>query len=169
MDLTGNPTVQWVIDNRVTNLQAGTLTKGQLKTQLRHYYLFSIIIDGNQSSTFATSNNIVGMELDPDATGNNPILRFGQGTNVGISEYFREVRKIFGQDMDPGVIPWVTAPAKHQPDASNQLGNMVLNMMPDGWTTVYQGYQLAAIGGVAGITPRVETFVISANPQGLLG
>ena len=169
LDLTGLPTVQWIIDNRVTNLQAGTITRGQIKTLLRHYYMFSLVIDGNQSNAFSRSNNIAAMELDPDATGSNPIVRYGSGTNVSMDEWYRDIRRVFGQDMDPGVIPWVTAPAKHQPDASNQIGNMVLNMTPDGWTTVYQGYQLNTLGSVAGITPRVETYLISANPQGLIG
>ena len=168
LNLSGLPTAQWLIDNSWNILSAGSVQRGQVKTLLQHYIMLGIVIDGQQSTDFSTIGNITAMELDADATGNNKLEAYGLGTNIDIAEYFMWVRQTFGQDLPQGVVPWVVAPSLNQPNPSNRLGSQVLNMTPGGWTSVYQGYYLNAIGGTPGITPRVETWLVSANPAGLL-
>jgi hypothetical protein len=52
-------------------------------------------------------------------------------------------------------------------DPSNREGVALLNMTANGWTDVHHGYQVAAVGAVSGVTPRVVTHVIAINPAGL--
>ena len=168
INLAGLDTTQWLIDAPIQNLIAGQISRGPVKTMLEHYYLVACVIDGQQSNAFATSNNFTAIELDTDGTGNGRLFAFGTGTNVAMSTWFEHVRNTFGQDMDPGIIPWVVAPSYNQGNPSNRMGTSALNMKADGWTTIYQGYNLVATGGVAGIAPRIETWLISSNPLGLL-
>jgi hypothetical protein len=41
-------------------------------------------------------------------------------------------------------------------------------MTPGGWTDINHAYQVTAVNGVAGITARVMTYLVAANPAGLL-
>lgn len=171
----GLPSVQWNQDVPLTPFTATNQTvRGQIKTMLQHYYMLSIVIDGQSTTNYSLYSNFNGIELDTDATGTNKLAAYGAAStaNIQMDAYWNEIRETYGQDLASqpqveGMIPWVDARARGVADASNQDGMMALNMTPGGYTTIYHGYNMAAIGGTAGITPRVETLVISANPAGL--
>lgn len=167
ISLAGLDTTQWLIDAPIPNLDAGQMSRGPVKTMLEHYYMVACVIDGQSSAKFASSNNFNAIQLAVDGTGQNLLQAFGTGTNVGMERWFETVRHYFGQDLDPGIIPWIFATGYNQENASNRMGTAALNMKPDGWTTIYQGVNLAAVGGVAGISPRIVTWLISSNPLGL--
>ncbi len=169
----GLPAVQWNQDVPLTPFVGGQIQRGQIKTMLQHYYMLSLVIDGNQTNNYAAWTNFNGIELDTDATGTNKLKAYGTSStaNIGMDAWQADLREIFGQDIGgypaaEGVVPWVVAPAYGVPDASAYNGLQVLNMTPGGYTTIYHGYNMGSTGGTAGINPRVETLVISANPLG---
>lgn len=168
LDLDGEPTAQYYIDTPVTPLAAGVTTRQRIATLLQHYFVIAIVIDGQQSTTFSTIANLQGFELDEDSVGQNVLMRFGTGTNISINDYYEWIRYFFTQDLDQGVIVWVAGAQRGQTNPSNREGQQILNMVPGGWTDINHGYNLIAIQGVAGITARVQTYLVSANPAGLL-
>lgn len=168
LNLDSEPTVQYVIDRQLNPLTAGSILRQRLDTKGHHLYVLSIIVDGNQSSKFAADSNIAGIELDQDFAGQNAFFRFGvQGSNVNFIDYRERFRTFLGQDIDEGVIPWVPGPAFYGLNPDNQEGGSYLNTLPGGWTDVSYGVQVTSVSS-ATITPRVETFIATVNPMGLV-
>ena len=168
------PTIQYYWDTPLTPFSANTIQRQTIANKLKHWYVFSIIIDAQQATNFSTWANITGFMLGPDQVGQQSFLNWNISNNVPIADYFdRYVRRPFGQDLDPGVIAWVSAPARGIIDADNRNGTQVLNMYPGGYPAATHSYQVAAVGGqgtvdgFAGPTARVETFLISENSAGL--
>jgi hypothetical protein len=168
LDITGLPTVQYIIETPLTPLAGGVMQRQRIAALLQHYYVVSILIDAQQKGAFATVGNIVNLELDQDSVGQNRFFAFGQSNNVSPNDFFENIRRTFGQDLDAGVIPWIAAEAYNTEDADTRMGTQVLNMTAGGWTDVHHAYQVTAVGAVATITPRVETFLVSLNPAGLV-
>jgi hypothetical protein len=166
--LDGLGTVQWIFETPLTPLSAGTMQRQRIAALLQHYYVISIVIDAQQSTAFSTVGNFVNLELDQDSVGQNRFFAYGQSNNVSIYDFFENIRRTLGQDLDNGVIPWVAAEVLNTEDADNRMGTQILNMTAGGWTDVHHAYQLTAVGGVGTITPRVETYLISLNPAGLV-
>ncbi len=162
------PTLQYIWDTALTPFSANIIQRQTISTKLEHYYVVSLVIDGNQSSQFASLSNLTGFELGPDQVGQQTFVNWNISNNVSIYDYFdRQVRRVIGQDLDEGVIPWVMAPARGVIDASARNGSQTLNMYPGGFPAATHAYQVAGVGGVANITPRVETFLLSLNRAGL--
>jgi hypothetical protein len=146
-----------------------TFQRYQLQTKMDHQYCVSIIIDGNQSSTFSTVSNILGIELTGDPTGSQKIMSFGNGgNNVPMSDYYdRYIRRKIGQDLDPGVIVWAAAPVRGTVNASNHMGLQNLNCYPGGFPTATIGASVNTTTTTNGYAPRIVTFDICLNHQGL--
>lgn len=171
----GLPAVQWNQDVPLTPFSAtNQAVRGQIKTLLKHHMMLSIVVDGNATTNYAAYSNFNGIELDTDATGSNKLMAYGSSatSNINMDAYFNELRETYGQDIGgfpqvEGMIPWVDARARGVADPDDLNGMLALNMLPGGYQTIYHGYNMAALGGTAGLNPRVETLVISSNPAGL--
>lgn len=161
------PTVQAARDLILQPLNAGTTQRQKLTILNQHLYVFSIVVDGQQSSSFSTIANMTRLELDRDQVGQNPFFAFGTNLDQDVYDFYERIRWDIGQDLDQGVIPWVYAPQNTDGDASTMEGARILNMRPGGYVNVSHAYQLTAVGGVSGSTPRVETYAFSINPEGL--
>ena len=164
----GLPQVSYDREPDLVNLVANNIVRTQLTKVLRIYYMFSIIIDGQSSAQFATNANINSWDLSADSSGNFKLRQFGL-ENVPMDLLFEDIRMRFGQDFPEGVIPVVFAPQDNLPMPDVGNGTNILNMMAGGWTSLYQGINLAAVGGVAGIQPRVHTLIIGANDSPYVG
>jgi len=161
------PTVQAARDLILQPLNAGTLQRQKLTILNQHLYVVSIVVDGQQSTSFSTVANMTRLELDKDQVGQNSFYAFGSNMDQLVEDYYERLRWHYGQDFDQGVIPWIHAPGDTDGDASTMEGQRILNMRPGGYVNVSHAYQVTSVGGVAGITPRVETYCISLNPDGL--
>jgi hypothetical protein len=169
------PTVQYSWENALTPFTAGSVN--QIKTivsKLKHWYAVAVVIDGNQANQFAKVTNLTQFALSPDGVGQQTFEGWNWNNNVSIYDYFdRRVRRVFGQDLDEGVIPWVVGPSRGVIDASNRTGSQFLNMTQGGFPAASHMYQVGTVGGQSTIdgypaaTPRVELFLISENPAGL--
>lgn len=172
----GEPTIQYTWESALTPFNANALQPKTIASKLKHWYAVAIIIDGNQSSQFATLGNITGFELDPDQVGNNKFVSWNTGNNVSIYDFYdRWVRRPFGQDLDDGVLPWIAGPGRGVINADNRNGTQFLNMYPGGFPAATHKYQVSNVGsqsvpaGFTGqtTTPRVELFLVSENSAGL--
>lgn len=163
------PTLQYSWEPQGAPFNPGTTpNRFILQSKMEHVYVISVIIDGGQSTQFATINNITNFELTGDPTGSQKLKSWNVANNIPIMDYFdRDVRRKIGQDLDPGVILWVASPIRGTVDASNRLGNQTLNMYPGGYPTATLGVAVASTTTTNGYSPRVETFMISLNHQGL--
>lgn len=167
LDILDMGTVQYVRDNNLNNLVAGIVMRQKI-AQVNHlFYVISVLVDGQQSNKFSSISNIQVMELDMDAVGTNVFWKYGTGTNIDVREFWVDLQADIGQDIPEGIIPWVRAPIMNTADASNLDGTAFLNTTPSGWTDVHYGLQVGAVGAVAGINPRVETFIVMVNVAGL--
>lgn len=167
LDVLDMGTVQYMKDQNLNNMVAGIVNRQKLSMVNYLYYVISYVVDGNQSNKYAATSNIQVLELDMDTVGANQFYKYGTGTNLDVREFFVEILRDIGQDIDEGVIPWVRAPQMNTADASNLDGTAFLNTTPSGWTDVHYGVQVGSVGGVAGINPRIETFVVLVNTAGL--
>lgn len=169
------PTLQYYWDTPLTPFSGGTIQRQTISTKLQHWYVVSIIIDGQQSNQFlsltsqAGASNLQGMMLSPDQVGQQSFYNWNISNNVSVNDYFdRFIRRPHGQDLDNGVIAWVDAPARGVLDADNRNGSQYLDMYPGGFPAATHSYQVATTASpLTGCTPRVETFLVSVNKAGL--
>ncbi len=166
LDLVGQPTAQYIIDQQLSPLVAGSVQGQRIVSLLQHYVAVSVIIDGNQSSNFALTTNMTIIKLDQDSARQNTFYQYGLN-NTTVYDFFEQIRHVFGQDFDQGVIPWTYAPAFNQPNPNNGMGQQVLNMTAGGWTDVTPGVQVTSVSST-NFTPRIETYLLSLNPAGLV-
>lgn len=167
LDLDGEPTVQYVIDTPLSPLTAGSVVRQRISTLLQHYYVVHVVVDGVQSTTFSTLSNLQMVELDEDSVGQNKLVQIGTNTNLSINDYYEMFRYYHAQDLDVGVIVHVAGAQRGQTNPSNREGQQILNMTPGGWTDINHAWQVSSVSS-ANFNPRVETFLVSANPAGLL-
>lgn len=171
MDLQGVPTIQWTTESQLSPLTSGTMLHKKFDSKLQHLYAISYVIDGQQATKYAAETNIAGIELTQDSNAQNKFWSFGvNGNNVGTTEYFEQFRNHLGQDIDEGVIPWVPGPSFLGLNPDNLEGNSFLNMIPGqgGWPDANYGIQVTNVASpLAGVQPRVETYLVSVNPLGL--
>ncbi len=161
------PTLQYYWDTPLTPFSASTIQRQTISTKLQHWYVVSLVIDGVQSNTFATHNNITGFELGPDQVGQQTWLNWNISNNISIYDYYdRMVRRPHGQDLDPGVIVWVDGVGRGVIDADNRNGGQYLNMYPGGFPAATHSYQVGSVT-TTNLTPRVETLLVSINTAGL--
>lgn len=169
------PTLQYTWEAALTPFNAGSTN--QIKTiqsKLKHWFAVAIIIDGNQSNQFAQLSNITSFALSPDSVGQQQFAGWNYNNNISIYDFYdRWIRRIWGQDVDDGVIPWVVGNSRGVIDSSNRNGVQYLNMQQGGFPATSHLYQVGSVGGLTTIdgypapTPRVEMFLVSENPAGL--
>lgn len=177
LNLSNEPTGQYYWESALTPFNSGiTWQRKQISTRLEHWYVVSVIIDGQQSNTFLSNySNLSAFEIGPDQSGQNIYQGWNSGNNISIYDYFdRQVRRVHGQDMDLGVVVWVDAPARGVTNPENRHGGQTLNMypanqspLPPGFVATNHGYQVNTVSSSNSITPRVETFLWSMNYDGL--
>lgn len=178
LNLGNEPTLQYIWDAPLTPFNSGSIQRQRFITLLEHWVVCSIIIDGNSSTQFMSATggstnpytNLVGFELSPDGVGQNLFKNWNISNNVGINDYYdREIRRKYRQDLDPGVLMWVDAATRGITNADNRHGHQVLNMQPNGgYTAATHAYQVNNVtSNTSGLTPRVETFLLSMNYDGL--
>jgi hypothetical protein len=170
------PTLQCYWDTPLTPFSQSTIQRQTISTKLKHWYVVSLIIDGavtTGATQFANLANILGFTLGPDQVGQQTFYNFNISNNVSIYDWYNQQRRIFGQDMDDGVLLWVTGPSRNVIDSDNRNGIQALNMTAGGFPAATHSYQMnsysyqSAIDGFPACTPRVETFLISENAAGL--
>lgn len=162
------PTAQYVVDTVLSPLSTGSVQRLKISSLLEHYFAVSCLIDGQQSTKFATIANVTGMELDEDPVGQNRFWAYGAGTNQSVYDYYEFIRQTIGQDLDEGIFVLAAAPTINEANPSDQAGQTTLNMLPGAWVAATHGWQVAAVNGITNAPARVETWLISRNPQGLL-
>lgn len=167
LNLANLPTAQFIIEQQLNPLTANTILRQRIATLLNHYHVVSVIIDGVQSTSFATPANITQIELDQDAAGQNKFWLYGPPNNTTYYDYAERMRQYYGQDLDPGVIDWINALQFNSIDVDDQNGNQPLNMTSGAWTDVNYGVQVGAVSNT-NFTPRVETYLFSRNDAGLV-
>jgi hypothetical protein len=168
VDLSGMGTCQVNLDTPLTGITAATTYRQKIGILDKLYYVVLTIVDGEQSTIFSDIDNLSVIELSKDMVGSNVFWRYGTGTNLSVYEYFAQLRGMWGQDLSEGVMPIVYAPTANVASADALTGTQVLNTSVTGWTDVHYGVQLAAVGSVSGITPRVESHVFYVNSAGLI-
>jgi hypothetical protein len=163
-NLTGIQTAQFVRDTPLNNLGSGQMFRNKVSFLHKIPWLWIAIIDGNQSNKFAATTNIQVLETSADATGMRPFMRYGLNTNLDVRSYYDDISHLIQQDMDEGLIPLIYGPIFEQADASLLEGQAYLDMTTaSGWTDFHYGTQLSTVGGVAGISPRIEAHLILLN------
>jgi len=168
LDMSDQPTIQYINDQPISNLSAGIINRGRITTLLQHYLVLAAICDATTAGQMISGlSNLQILELDMDSVGQNVFHKYGTGTNVDIYDFYERFRRQFGFDLDEGIIPWIVGWGAHLTNPDNHNGTALLNMMVGGWPDVNHGYQLGAVGGASGVSARVDVHLISLNPAGL--
>lgn len=167
LHLEGLPTVQYVIDQQLNPLTAGTIVRQRITTLQKHVVALSVVIDGNSATAFCATSNFVEIELDQDSAGQNRFWVYGAPNNTTLFDYYERFRNLYGQDLDPGNILWVNALHYNAVDTDNTNGTQILNMSPGNWTDINYGLQVTSVSTTF-TTPRVETYLFTINDAGLV-
>jgi hypothetical protein len=148
-------------------LTANTLNRQHIATLLEHWFVMSIVIDGLSAGAFTTLPNLQQFQLSADSVGQQNFVSVNVSNNISVYDWYWLRRRDYGQDLDVGVIPWIDAAVRTTVDADNRSGAQVLNMMAGGFPAATHAYQVGSVSSSLGATPRVETFLISMNYNGL--
>lgn len=156
------PQLRLMKDVSLNNLVAGSLMYNNLSYNTLFPYVILTVVDGVQSSTYSQLSNLQIVGGYKSQAADSPFMAWGQGTNMSVLEYFTNyVRGSLMQDLDEGIIPLVLGPVYSQTNATNRKGRHYLNTSPQGgWPDFHYGVQVGAVGGVAGINPRVDCHVL---------
>lgn len=168
VDITSEPTLQYYWDTPLNPLTSNTLNRQHIATLLEHWMVISLVIDGNQSTSFIDSavSNLTQFQLSADSVGQQNFMSWNVSNNISVFDFYHRRRLEWGQDLDPGVIVWVNAPTRNVVNSDNRNGTQVLNMMAGGYPAATHAYQVSTTSST-NFTPRVETFLISMNYNGL--
>ena len=166
LDLTGYSTMQYTKEPEQQNLLSAALYRAKINTLLKHWYMITLVIDGQSPAKFCDDTNIQIIQLSKDQTGNNNWWNFGQ-VNTSVNDLYGELRYGQQQDLDHGVIPFVKAPHEGINDPSNRSGSLYLNMMNGGFPAATYAIQVGTATNANGINPRLVTYLVSENPAGL--
>ncbi len=162
------PTLQMYWEPQGTPLNTNAMSAFIIQNKMLHHFVVSIVIDGAQSTSFATWANVSQFEMTGDLTRSQKLMSYNVSNNVSIYDFFdRYERRKIGQDTDPGVIVWVASPVRGTQNPDNHMGHLALNMYPGGFPTATLGYNVVTPGSPSGYSARVETFLVSENTQGL--
>jgi hypothetical protein len=181
LDITTEPTLQYYWDTPLNPLNPGLLQRQHISTLLEHWYVISVVIDAQHLGTFSAVNaattgvgNITSFQLSADSVGQQNFYSFNVANNIPVQDYYdRIVRRVHAQDLDDGVFLWIDGPCRGTLDPDNRNGSQILNMQPGGYPAATHAYQVTAVSAMAVFdanpkpTPRVETFLLSMNYNGL--
>lgn len=167
-NLSGVQTVQLLRDSLLTNVTAQQVYRQKISFLKKIPYVIATVVDGQQSTSFATTSNIQIIEATADSTGNRPFWRYGLNTNLDVREFYNDLSGKLGgllqQDIDEGILPIVYGPIYQQASPDLLEGQHYLDMtVGTGWTDFHFGVQCNAVGSVANISPRIETHVMLLN------
>lgn len=177
LDLTAEPTLQYYWDTPLNPLTAGTLVRQHIATLLEHWMVVSIVIDGTASPTFIApiptavaptgpATGLTQLQLSADSVGQQNFQSYNVSNNISLWDYYDRTRRRYGQDLDQGVVLWIDAATHGIPDSDNRNGSMVLNMQSGGYPATTHAYNVSSVSST-NFTPRVETFLVSMNYNGL--
>lgn len=168
VDISSEPTMQYYWDTPLNPLTANTLNRQHIATLLEHWVVISLVMDGNQSTSFINSSlsNLQQFQLSADSIGQQNFMSWNVSNNVSVFDYYHRRRLEYGQDLDPGVVMWVNANTRNVVNTDNRNGTQVLNMMAGGYPAATHAYQVGSVSST-NYTPRIETFLISMNYNGL--
>lgn len=164
-NLSGLATVQTIKPQEINPLTAGSYNFRTLSNPYPLVRYAIIVIDGQSSGTFCSASNINGYELDQAENTNSAFFRH-DATTGGMSRYYSDVRRKFGQDMPEGVLIY-DAPTMNQGNTSNMGGNNFLNLTSQGYPAARWGVNVGAVSQANGITPRAVMFATVINPAGI--
>lgn len=167
-NLGGLSTVQVIKPQNISPLTAGTMNFRRITNPYPFLKLINIVIDGQQSGKFVSSaSNIVGYEVDKAENTSSAFYRYDP-TNGSMSNYYKAVREVYGQDFDSGLL-FFDAIGRNTANSSNQDGAAYLDLTANNYPAARQGFQVNTVGNPAAtqITPRVETWGIILNPVGI--
>lgn len=162
--LNGLATVQTITPAMINPLTAGTMNFRTLSNPYPLVRYCIIAIDGLSSTTFSSANNIASLELDQADNTNTAFFRY-DATTGGVTRYFAEIRRRFGQDMPEGVYVFDAPSANANP--SNLSGNNYLNLTSNGYPAARWGLNVNSVSNANGITPRAQMFAQIINPNGI--
>jgi hypothetical protein len=167
-NMSGVDTVQLLRDTPLNNLGAGQIFRNKVSFLKKIPWLIAIVIDGNSSTKFCSTSNIQVIQASADETGNRPFFTYGLNTNLDVRAFYDDLSGKFGgllnQDIDEGVLPFVCGPIWQQASPDLLEGHAYLDCTTaTGWTDYHYGVQLASVGGVAGIAPRIEAHAMILN------
>lgn len=169
-------TFMYQIDQVLQPLTAGNIFRGKLQIQGYHYYVLLLVVDGQQSTNYATNANIAYLESSKDASGANPFWKYGIQTNLNVLDFFYLKNRLeFNQDLDEGIVPFFNAPVYRNNGYRVTNGNAYFDNTRNGWPSWRYGIQLTSLTPIAGaaaaqfaaVVPRIEPHVFFINPAGL--
>lgn len=164
MDVAGEVSVHVLRDLTLGSITAGSLMSGTIGVKSPAvWWVLLTLIDGQSSTVFSTYANTAILQESADAVGNDRLWGLGTGTNLSQFEYPFMLRRILNQDIDQGVWPIIAGPIMNVVDSDNLDGVDYLNTMPNGYPDWHYNFQFTAVGGVAGIVPRVSTHIIATG------
>lgn len=166
LNMDGVPTMQWIVGPQLNNLVTSSVMRQHLGELMQHYLVASVVVDGVQSTSFATAGNITTLELDQDNAGHNHHWLYGTAESTTYYDYAEDFRYEYGQDLDTGVIIWNDALHKNVPDVDLGNGTQVLDMRSGHWPDTHYGIQLGSVSNT-NFPARVETYLFSQNDAGL--
>jgi hypothetical protein len=164
-DLTGLPTAQIIKPQEINPLTGGSMVYKRLSNPYPFVKLASVVIDGNSSATFCNADRITGYEIDKAENSSSAFVRYDDTTG-GMANYYADVRERYLQDFDDGVLVW-DAPSQNTPDSTLQEGDAYLNLTQNGYPAARLGFQVFDVSTANNITPRVVTYGIILNSQGI--
>ena len=176
LDLSVEPTVQITQDNTLQPMVGGLQNKVGILTRAPHYYVLAFVIDGNQSNQYSTWPNIASFGLFQDFNASQPFFTYGSEMNTTPYDWLMLDRDRFGRDLqNEGVFPLIKAPETGIANVSNRDGYGILNMQNvnpgaptnGAWAATFFAVKPTTVGGVSGIVPRIETYVVSLATEGL--
>lgn len=164
-NLSGLATIQTIKPQEINPLTAGSY---QFRTITNPYPLVRyaiVVIDGQSSGTFCSASNIQGYELDQAENTNTAFFRYDDTTG-GMSAYYRDIRRRFGQDMPEGVLVF-DAPTQNVANPSSLGGSAFLDLTSAGYPAARFGVKVGTTSQANGITPRAVIYAQILNPQGI--
>jgi hypothetical protein len=164
-DLNGLATVQTIKPQEINPLTGGSYNFRTLSNPYPLVRWVAIVIDGQSSTSFCAPSNIAGYELDQAENTNSAFFRYDDTTG-GMSRYYAEQRRRFGQDFDSGILVY-DAPTMNQGNPSNMGGNNFLNLTSQGYPAARWGVKVNTVNSGNGITPRVVMYAVVINPSGI--
>lgn len=165
-NLNGLPTVQTIQIPSITNLGAGVFNYAAFKNPYKFAKIYHVIIDGKSSKEFADPANITGYSIDKAENSNSSFVRYAD--EVGMAAHYREVRGRFGTDLPGGVVVF-DATTANIANVSSKMGSAYLNLdgSKGGYTAARFGFKIDEVGTGTGITPRILSWGIILNDEGI--
>lgn len=164
--MNGLATVQIIKPQSINPLTAGQYMFKRILNPYPVIKSVSVVVDGQSSSTFCSYSNIDGFEID-SAENTSSMMRRYDSTTGGFENYLEDVRKWTGQDFDDGVLVFDPT-LENQANSSNRAGKNYLNLTSQGFPAARLGFNVGAVSSANSITPRVETYTMILNPNGIL-